>query len=81
MKKLGFQVSQDDIQGVINAEPLAIERVLRVFQGKMANYLSRKKKLKTNLIQSKGGFAHPEEGKIREDIAQPGVGLLEHDEV
>ena len=80
-KKLGFQVHKDDIHAIINAEPMAVEKVLRVFQGKMANFLSRKKKLHANEVPERAAYAHPEESKIREDFHQPGVALIEHDEV
>ena len=39
MKKLGFQVSQEDIDAMLESEPYAVERVLRQLQGKIARYL------------------------------------------
>ena len=47
MKKLKYHVGQEDIDAIIGSEPMAVERVLRVLQGKISNYLAKKKNLKT----------------------------------
>lgn len=44
MKKIGHQISEEDIEAMINWEPYAVERVLRQLQGKIARYLDRSAK-------------------------------------
>ena len=38
MKKFGYQISDEDIQAMIDCEPYAVERVLRQLQGKIARF-------------------------------------------
>ena len=42
-KKIGFQLSKNDVDHVINCVPDAIERVLKVVQVKLEKYLQKKK--------------------------------------
>lgn len=39
LKKMGFQISKGDIDCIINAQPDAVERVLRVVQIKLDKYI------------------------------------------
>lgn len=40
-KKIGFQLSTSDIEQVVNCVPDSVERVLKVIQVKIDNFLSR----------------------------------------
>ncbi|EAR83434.2 sperm flagellar protein (macronuclear) [Tetrahymena thermophila SB210] len=46
LKKMGFQISKNDIDCIINAVPDAVERVLKVCQIKLDKYLDDQKKKK-----------------------------------
>ncbi|KAL4431674.1 hypothetical protein ABPG74_017303 [Tetrahymena malaccensis] len=46
LKKMGFQISKNDIDCIINAVPDAVERVLKVVQIKLDKYLDDQKKKK-----------------------------------
>lgn len=46
LKKMGFQISKGDIDCIINAQPDAVERVLRVVQIKLDKYIDEQKKKK-----------------------------------
>ena len=46
LKKMGFQISKGDIDCMINAQPDAVERVLRVVQIKLDKYIDEQKKKK-----------------------------------
>ncbi|KRX07544.1 TGS-like protein [Pseudocohnilembus persalinus] len=41
-KKLGFQLSKQDIEQVINAQPEYVERIIKVIQNRIENYRQRK---------------------------------------
>ncbi len=66
---------------------MAVERVLRVVQGKIANYLSSKKNLQTDQPIVKGKYGIKDlQGEVEkltfwEDVAAPGAALIEDDMV
>ena len=56
LKKLKFSITKEEVNAIISGEPMAVERVLRVTQGKIANYLSSNKNLETNQPISKDKY-------------------------
>ncbi len=62
---------------------MAIERCLRMLQGKIANYLAKKSQLKTNQKIEPGRKALKKgiQGLLQEDVELPGTALLDHDEI
>ena len=42
-RKMGFQITKEDIDDVVNARPEGIERILRIVKMKIQRYLQRKR--------------------------------------
>ncbi|CAI2380220.1 unnamed protein product [Moneuplotes crassus] len=53
-KKLGFQISKKDIEGIVNAHPEIIERVLKKVKDNIENYRSRKPGSKKGVKKASG---------------------------
>ena len=87
-KKLGYQISDEDIKSIIDCEPFSVERVLRQLQGKIARYLDQRAKTPKTMavheaVDRKQEFVKNVQQKFLglsfqdDDQQQPGPRILE----